>query len=205
MIKKEYIYVWFLISLMILLPTLIEAGNKKPSSGWGVYTGWSFATSKAFEKSNYRFMHYGEGINFQLGIYKEFLLSKSVSIQMDFNFQHLYFLEDGTWGYDPGESEYSVKSEPIISFSLHSLFYFIRDKKQRYYFLAGSGIGMGKISMDYMKSPHLHLIGGFGFKNRLNAKLWLNILVKIVFIPSDGSYHWGQFISYPSITAGFEF
>jgi hypothetical protein len=209
--KKKCVLIQIILMLLLIIPWPLQSSSqekKKPKStkGIGIYVGWSLGLGRPFDWSSYRYMHYKEGLNFQLGIYKEFTFpyNPAFAIQVEATMQHYYWKYSGSWTYDPNEFEKGVKSEPVFKFCLNALIKPFIKSGGCFYLLAGVGMRTGEVTMNLYRKTNIHYQVGFGVKFLLKQKLLLNMMVRVSFDPNSIMWY-EHVISYPGIIIGLEF
>lgn len=203
MMTKAFLY--SLLTFLILSLFLFTLPLKSQGSGIGVYAGWAFGLSDAFDWSSHRLMRYREGLNFQLGVYKNFALSRFFDLQAEAIMQHYYWKYEGSWSYSSKDYQEGVESEPVFKFCLNLLFKSYNRSGHCYYVLAGAGVRTGKVTMNLYRSSNLHFQGGLGIKFPLNSKFLINIMARISIDPTEESWRKPPVIVYPGLIVGLEF
>jgi hypothetical protein len=210
--KNKCLPILIVLILLIYFPPALQSARQekeKPRKrkGIGVYVGWALGLGRPFDWSTHRYMYYKEGLNFQLGVYKEFSFSfnPAFAIQAEATMQHYYWKYEGTWGYDPTEDvQKGVKSEPVFKFCLNALIKPYVKPGGCYYLLVGAGVRIGEVTMNLYKKTNFHYQFGFGAKFRLKRKFLLNVMARVSYDPSEIVWY-DHAISYPGLIVGLEF
>jgi hypothetical protein len=192
-------------SLVLLLTVFSSTGliASQKKFGIGIYGGRSFPLGEKFREHNYPYRHYKNGIDFQLGVYKEFTISNKFSLQADLNLQHFTF-QSLIWNDVYKRHVNRRKIEPVISLSLNALYYILRKGSLQFYCQAGAGVGIGKVSFNMIGNPHLHLQAGIGAKIHLDGELSLIMHSRMVALTPKRGYD-KSIVFYPGISVGIEF
>ncbi len=127
---------------------------------FGIYAGWSQGLGHAFHWHKVYTSEYDFNLNFHLGAYAQYDLSRSFGLQLNVNYQGGVHRSINT-RYD--KTTYTDRDAvSILSVDLEGVLNCVRVKNTQFYFLGGVGIFSGN-SYEF-GCYYLDLLGGTGIK-----------------------------------------